>query len=215
MPANPGNRSVTNLTQTYDDYAASLYQNFDYSLQQIACNTTNTAQYSLARNCTDCAADYKTWLCAVSIPRCADLSSRDPWLQPRNVLAPFINGSSPDLAALGINASETQRLYLNSSRNPIIDSQIMPGPYKEVLPCEDLCYSLVQSCPAKLGFACPRGQGLSYSYGRRSDDGVVTCSYLGAVYYLNAGKRAVSVASSTLTAVVAALGVVVAVMGVW
>ncbi|KAG9818558.1 hypothetical protein KCU77_g17340, partial [Aureobasidium melanogenum] len=37
----------------------------------------------------------------------------------------------------------------NSSRNPtIIVDTIAPGPYKEVLPCQDLCYSLVRSCPA-------------------------------------------------------------------
>lgn len=48
----------------------------------------------------------------------------------------------------------------------MIDQKIKPGPWKEVLPCEDLCYQLVQSCPAALGFACPIGERLVSSYGK-------------------------------------------------
>ena len=78
----------------------------------------------------------------------------------------------------------------NQSRNLLIDNIIQPGPYKEVLPCEDLCYSIVQSCPAKLQFGCPQGSALAMSYGKRSKDpGQITCSYLGAVYYLNGSDR--------------------------
>lgn len=93
----------------------------------------------------------------------------------------------------------------NSSRNPaVIDEQIEPGPYKEVLPCDDLCYAIVQSCPAAFGFACPDpGRGLEVDYGKRSSGSDLTCSYLGAVYYLNSapglasasvGRAAVGVA---------------------
>lgn len=66
----------------------------------------------------------------------------------------------------------------------------MPGPYKEVLPCNDLCYSLMQSCPSVFGFGCPfPGRGLEVDYGTRSSTGQVTCSYLGAFYYFNAAGR--------------------------
>lgn len=214
------------LARLYDDAAAATYQNFTYSLQQIACNTTSTAQYSLVRNCDDCARDYKNWLCAVTIPRCADFSSQDPFLQPRNLGQSFLDGTassqslfpgSSELLTNGDNFQAmpepdeddkdddkskdgeggniegyedvrppTMRLYANSSRNPLIDDLIQPGPYKEVLPCDDLCYSLVQSCPAALGFKCPLpGRGLERSYGKRSRNGSITCSYLGAAYYLN------------------------------
>ena len=48
----------------------------------------------------------------------------------------------------------------------MIDADIRPGPYKELLPCEDICYNLTRSCPAALQFACPlEGHGLNYSYG--------------------------------------------------
>lgn len=50
----------------------------------------------------------------------------------------------------------------------MIDQIIKPGPWKEVLPCKDLCYNLVQSCPAALGFACPAGRWLESSYGNGS-----------------------------------------------
>ncbi|OJD29201.1 calcium channel subunit mid1 [Diplodia corticola] len=203
VPSNPNRYNLTTLVDLYDSYAANHYQNFNYSLQQIPCNTTNTAQYSLAKTCDDCAHDYKNWLCAVTIPRCEDFSATDAWLQPRNIAQPFANGTALADTQFGrdndganplSNATLRDRLYANSSRNPIIDEKVQPGPYKEVLPCEDLCYSLIQSCPASFEFACPvRGRGLERSYGNRNgnEDGSVTCSYLGAVYYVNGGASLV------------------------
>ena len=162
----------TELTLLYDNDARNKYQNFSKSLQQIPCNTTSSAQYSLARNCTDCDKAYRTWLCAVTIPRCEDFSSNASHLVPRLVSKTFANGSKP----LGISytADNTSVLYMNSSRNSMIDESIMPGPYKEMLPCTDLCYEIVRSCPASLGFACPlKNHGLYQAYGK---DGA-PCSY--------------------------------------
>jgi len=70
---------------------------------------------------------------------------------------------------------------MNSSRNQKIDTEIKPGPYNEVLPCKELCYGLVQSCPAALQFSCPLPRyGLNNSYGDWYTDGVgpgqVTCN---------------------------------------
>src|SRR5271156_4437513 len=103
VPSNPDKFSPTtglpDLAATYDQNAATLYQAFNYSLQQIPCNTTSSAQYSLARNCDDCASAYKQWLCAVTIPRCDDFSSTAPWLMPRNTAQNFVNGSSMTFSA--------------------------------------------------------------------------------------------------------------------
>ncbi|EXJ62669.1 hypothetical protein A1O7_03107 [Cladophialophora yegresii CBS 114405] len=198
VPTNPNKFSpetgLPDLAALYDSNAAQMYQYFNYSLQQIPCNTTSSAQYSLARNCDDCARAYKQWLCAVTIPRCADYSNPSGYLKPRNVGQPFINGSSissdPSLVA-GQDQVLLAAVATNSSRNPLIDTSIGPGPYKEVLPCEDLCYDLVQSCPASLGFACPiAGKGLEESYGKRvnESEGIISCSYLGAAYYLSASS---------------------------
>lgn len=210
VPSNNQNYAdISSLGAVYDSYAASMYENFNYSLQQIPCNTTSSAQYSLAKTCDDCASAYKTWLCAVTMPRCEDWSNNSTWLQPRNMAQRFVNStaSAPQyldqsvLAAAYVpmekapsDSAAWRQTYAsvhasNSSRNKaVIDNLVQPGPYKEVLPCNDLCYSLVQSCPAALGFSCPApGRGLELDYGKRNSDASnLTCSYLGAVYYVNA-----------------------------
>jgi len=209
VPYNPNTvPSFSHLQQLYDEYATMLYQNFSNSLQLIPCNTTSTAQYSLAKNCDDCAQAYKQWLCAVTLPRCDDYTNDNPYLYRRNVGQPFYQNQTmlsdpilqqpfnPMLGAPGNSVAQQQTLIstfaTNQSRNPtLIDQQIMPGPYKELLPCEDLCYSLVQSCPAALGFNCPApGRGLEAGYNPRISDapGNLSCSFLGAAYDLNVGS---------------------------
>lgn len=179
-PANPQTFNTTeSLAQKYDQYAQSLYQNFTNSLQQIPCNTTSSAQYSLARDCNDCDAAYRQWLCAVTIPRCDDISNPATYLQPRAVNYPFINSSyaiETDGNA-AFSEANRNRTSFNSSRNPMIDTIIKPGPYKELLPCKDICYNLVRNCPAALQFVCPLvGHGLNYSYGSPHSDLELTCN---------------------------------------
>ena len=193
----------------YDNSTLANYQFFNYSLQQTACTTDPESQYSLARTCDDCAQAYKDWLCAVSMPRCADFSDPAPYLQVRNMGQPFINGSSlpasllqasyvpmssaPTLeGSVGYTQTYLSAIATNSSRNPLIDTAIKPGPYKEVLPCQDLCWGLVQSCPAALEFGCPYpGRGLEVSYGTRehNGNGTLSCSFLGAYVYTGAATR--------------------------
>jgi calcium channel MID1 len=185
VPANPTNFTLTNLTSFYDSGAQAAYTLFDYNLQQIPCEIDSTGQYSLARNCQDCRNAYKSWLCSVMIPRCMDFSSTASYLQERNLVQQFPNQTTIDQARI----NEVQNiLYLNSSRNPNIDTTVQPGPYKELLPCDDLCYGIVQSCPAAMGFSCPRpGQlGFNHSYGQRQA-GNLTCNYPGALYNMNSG----------------------------
>jgi hypothetical protein len=54
-----------------------------------------------------------------------------------------------------MNDTKRDRLGYNSTRNPGIDVVVVQAPYKEMLPCLDLCIDIVRSCPANLGFACP------------------------------------------------------------
>lgn len=183
----------------YDNVARSWYQNFSYSLQQIPCNSTDlTLRYSFARDCNDCAAAYKTWLCAVSIPRCADFTSTLPYLAERGLDTEFFNQTAnatvpndPDTIQFYSRGNETYNTASLRSRNPLIETDVRPGPYKEIKPCMDLCWNLVQSCPSEFGFTCPRPRtwGSEVSYGERSEDGDVTCSWLGAAYFLNEGGR--------------------------
>ncbi|OQD80781.1 hypothetical protein PENANT_c033G07249 [Penicillium antarcticum] len=181
VPSNP-KLSVAKLREIYDTNAAHYYQNFNYSLQQVQCKTDQESMFSLAVDCDDCATAYKQWLCSVSIPRCADFSNNAPYLAVRNAGQDFINGSS-----LPVDSPYRQHVASNTSRNKIIDTEIQPGPYKEILPCEDICSTLVKDCPSKLGFKCPSGRWLNASYGYRNSDGDITCSYLGAAYHLSLG----------------------------
>ena len=183
-PANPNNfTDLPGLAEKYDDYARQQYTNFSYSLQQIPCDTTSSAQYSLTRNCDDCDKAYKEWLCAVTIPRCEDFTNSASYLRPRNINAEFTNKTLTALTKTDpiFNGEYKDRWYYNQSRNPMIDTDINPGPYKELLPCSDLCYELVRSCPASLQFVCPlEGHGLNYTYGRMSNNGNITCNNPGA-----------------------------------
>ena len=249
VPANPSRYSTQDLAALYDNTTAQLYQNFSWSIQQVACNTTPSSQYSLAVTCDDCRRAYKSWLCAVTIPKCEDFStnynasflswdgapsaqpsastvntasgvfgssmssskatsasefhndlpSASP--QPSNVAVNYLMPRNLAQKALPNNTNPpiTDQLQLqwtatNSSRNnATIAGLVQPGPYMEVLPCNDLCYDLVRMCPAVLQFSCPEpGSWLeSYNYGRRGvgKDGAYTCNAPGAVYYPNAAAR--------------------------
>jgi calcium channel MID1 len=202
VPSSPDfKQNTTGLATLYDQQAESYFANFSKSLAQIPCNTTSTAQYSLARTCTDCATAYKTWLCAVLMPRCEDYSAPDSWLQPRNIGASFANGSTPFIPPNQhkMKGTEPERWGFSRSRNRMIDTKIKPGPYKELLPCEDLCFDIVRSCPATLGFGCPVGPMLQeQQYGKRTfkedeseeEKKKLRCSFPGAVVDLNTAKNA-------------------------
>lgn len=186
VPYNPTNFTGPNLTTWYDTQAQNQFQYFNYSLQQVACDTVSDAQYSLAVTCDDCTAAYRDWLCAVMAPRCEDFTSTKSYLQPRAISQPFPQNSSmgsPSQDPL-FGPPYTLQTAFNSSRNPLIDQNIVPGPYKELLPCGDLCYRLVQTCPAVLGFACPYdSQGYNRSYGYPVMDGMQPqCNFPGKVF---------------------------------
>ncbi|KAF1938282.1 calcium channel subunit Mid1 [Clathrospora elynae] len=204
----------TALAELYDNQARDYYNNFTKSLAQVACDTTSQAQYSLARTCADCEKDYKNWLCLVLIPRCENYAADDDWLQPRNINMPFPNGTLPfdNNVTAAFNETYRNRFAYSQSRNPLIDDVIQPGPYKEMKPCEDLCFDIVRSCPAQLGFACPNFPGKDGAYGRREAPDTLTCSFPGAVVKLNvvSGARALGRRIGMVV-----LGAVVVVVGVW
>ena len=203
VPSNPANTS-SDLARYYDDMARSYFTNFSRSLQQIPCNTTPDAQYSLAVNCSTCEEAYKKWLCAVTIPRCMDFSSLKPYLHARNVAQDFLNGTKvSSLTDPTFSEFNRKTRYFGSSRNPDIDLNVRPGPYKEVLPCGSLCHKLVQSCPAALQFACPLdGKGFNHSYGVRGMDGnTPMCNNPGSLWGVSGGNRNIGSISFLITAV--------------
>ncbi|KJZ75556.1 hypothetical protein HIM_05019 [Hirsutella minnesotensis 3608] len=179
VPGNDNKFNNTALAKAYDDQAKAMYANFEKVMMQIPCEAPRIALYSLSRNCDDCKAAYKKWLCSVMMPRCEDFGSSNAFALERNAGQPFPNGTQlPD----SVKAVLADRPFSMASRNKFIDETIQPGPYKEVLPCEDLCYEVVQSCPAKIGFKCPQPDMVSFnsSYGLRGLNGsTVSCNYPG------------------------------------
>lgn len=179
--AAPGNNKYNNteLGNIYDAYAKSMYSNFQKVMMQIPCEAPSTQRYSLAANCDNCTTAYKQWLCAVAIPRCEDFSTQSNYTIPRNAAQAFPNGTFlPD----ALRNELMQTPAFNTSRTSFIDEVIAPGPYREILPCADLCYGVVQGCPAAMGFGCPRpGKlGFNVSYALRDrNGGAVSCNYPG------------------------------------
>ncbi|KAK1995791.1 calcium influx-promoting protein ehs1 [Colletotrichum falcatum] len=179
VPANSNKMNIAQLAQFYDNYARDMYANFQKQLAQVACEAPAVQRYSLARNCADCEIAYKKWLCSVTIPRCEDFNSATDFSLVRNTNQSFPNGTVlPADVQAQFNASVHQH-----SRNPLIDEMVEPGPYREILPCAYLCYDLVQSCPALLGFNCPTPDDAVFnsSYALQVD-GLLTCNYPGAVH---------------------------------
>ncbi|TVY26120.1 Calcium influx-promoting protein [Lachnellula hyalina] len=199
VPSNPTKfPNSTALADFYDNYARQQFGYFQNVLNMTPCETTGSAQYSLARNCDNCTTAYKEWLCAVAIPRCTENSTdSQDYLRVRAMGYPFPNGSyHPDYVELG-----AQGAFVRNSRNPVIDANVTSGPYKELLPCEDLCYHVVQSCPASMTFDCPLPGSISFnqSYGQingafsNSSTGEMTpahCNYPGPLPSLSAGSLA-------------------------
>ena len=193
VPYNPTNLDYqgTDLANWYDNQAKNWWTNFSNAIDQVACNTTPDAQYSLAVTCQDCKNSYRQWLCAVTAPRCRDFSSTASYLMPRAIGYPFFNNTTPSSISSDpiFNNTNQQILAYANSRNPYIDQTIKPGPYKELLPCGAMCFSLVQTCPAALGFACPiDGKAFNYSYGFSQMDGATPqCNIPGQVWGVSAG----------------------------
>ncbi|ORY93463.1 stretch-activated Ca2+-permeable channel component-domain-containing protein [Syncephalastrum racemosum] len=135
--------SMDSIASAYDAQAKDLFQPFQTAISQFNCDTT---QYSLVRNCTDCYNAYKAWLCGVTIPRCTSSIENQP-----------VESTSPSRCV--------RQIAENASRNPWIDDTMTPGEWTELLPCIDLCYHVVQSCPPFMQFNCPTGDLAPLQYG--------------------------------------------------
>ncbi|KLU88768.1 calcium influx-promoting protein ehs1 [Magnaporthiopsis poae ATCC 64411] len=196
VPANRAKFNSTELANLYDNHVKGVYENFKKALAQIQCLTEPTSLYSLARNCQDCDDAYKDWVCAVSIPRCEEFSSTKPWLHARNINSPLPDGrnlTNDDLK--GLTEKEREMAAYTESRNTFINKEIQPGPYKELLPCDYLCYDLTQSCHPKLQFQCPiptsrHGYNHSYHPNVTTPEGEFMCNFPADSHFARAWSRA-------------------------
>lgn len=160
--------SKNDLKQLYDDRAKALYGNFSKAMQQIACNTTNDAIFSPIRTCDNCKLLYKNWLCSVTIPRCST----------RNISGYIYREA-------------------NESRNSFIDEDVVPPlSYFEVLPCVNVCQSVVRDCPAKFGFVCPtRNYSISLSYYWDTGSEYASCNFVGIHPAVSSGAVTLQIAT--------------------
>ncbi|KAL8301646.1 hypothetical protein RB597_002184 [Gaeumannomyces tritici] len=196
VPANRAKFNAQELANAYDNHVQGVYENFRKALAQIQCVTEPTSKYSLTRSCEDCDGAYRDWLCAVSIPRCEDFSSTKKWLHPRNVNSSLPDGrnlTNGDLDGT-VTLEQRQMKAYAGSRNAFIDTVIQPGPYKELLPCSDLCFDLVQSCHPKLGFGCPtdnsrHNYNSSYHHNETAPGGGFKCNFPEDSHFVRAWAR--------------------------
>ncbi|KAI9304269.1 stretch-activated Ca2+-permeable channel component-domain-containing protein [Cunninghamella echinulata] len=170
------NQDIWNITRSYDRQAQALFDPFSTALKQYNCNST---QYSLVRNCDDCYRDYKRWLCSVTIPRCTTLATDEQQQQNAN------NNSNDSMVMMKpLPTPSVRNVLFNQSRNKWIDQtyQLSSNGWTELLPCIDICYQVVQSCPPFLQFNCPEGDlaRLQYGYWKTQQN-----ESLGTVYDLN------------------------------
>lgn len=165
-PGNPSLFDSSELATFYDSNASSLFTNFSITLQLYACNTTQSAQFSLFANCSTCLQAYKNWLCAVTIPRCTDSTENQTYLYPRPT---------------------------NTSRFPGINEIIQPEAYNEILPCADLCWAIEQNCPSVLGFQCPSKGSFAMQNGYGQDPTGKTCNAPQLQYLASLGSRVVDI----------------------
>ena len=150
------NKDKTLMAGAYDAIASSLYANFSLALQLIPCDESTESRYSPLRHCEDCEQSYKSWLCAVTIPRCTSRPKEN-----------YVARDSDD------------------NRNALINDKIKPvSNYYEILPCIDMCHQMVRDCPSSFGFSCPSRSKFpqlahrSYqSYSNVSE--ALNCNYIG------------------------------------
>ncbi|KAF8938561.1 stretch-activated cation channel Mid1 [Dissophora ornata] len=180
-----GEANSTDIKHFYDDFTSNLMDNFQKVLDQYDCSKS---QYSLIRDCTDCERAYRRWLCSVSIPRCTDVEDiTDPnntgysaevqaaLESPDPSVNPYLIDRTTGPVVVERNTNTSRGAISQLSQNPLMN----PGDYGEVLPCIDLCFDVVQSCPNFLQFTCPV-KNMAGNYARMNAVGF-QCNGLGVV----------------------------------
>ncbi|KZT01898.1 uncharacterized protein LAESUDRAFT_662995 [Laetiporus sulphureus 93-53] len=144
----PNGVTASQLPSSVTDNLLSGYANFTVMLTTLACGRD---LYSPLVTCADCQAAYRTWLCFVSLPRCAEDANATSSTSVSSTVTP-----SPAL----------QMQDAANPRSPYLPS--FPQNYTAVLPCLEVCNAADRACPPFLGFQCPKPQytaAMSYGVG--------------------------------------------------
>ncbi|KAJ7220131.1 stretch-activated Ca2+-permeable channel component-domain-containing protein [Mycena pura] len=127
LPSPPNSQPSYDGTTFPASIAAPLLSsltNFTTTLTTFACGRD---QYSPLVTCADCQRAYRTWLCTVSLARCADATTAPPGAAVLPSLPPNARN-----AAFPAGAAAAQ-----------------------LLPCLETCTATDRACPNFLGFRCP------------------------------------------------------------
>ncbi|KZT38876.1 hypothetical protein SISSUDRAFT_1061596 [Sistotremastrum suecicum HHB10207 ss-3] len=146
--------NTTNLDPAISSSFLSSLQNFSTTLSAFPCGRD---VYSPLKGCTDCFDTYRTWLCAVAFPQCAD-----PPSNPSTFFSPTPPSEAPTPALLA---------QTSSNRSPILPD--LGTSHTILLPCIETCQAVDRSCPPFLGWRCPvMAVNANWSYGLGFIDGI-------------------------------------------
>ena len=141
VPAPP--TMETNLLMSlYDNATTEALAGFNTTLSLFSCDEpvrSVQGMYSYVRTCSQCREAYRSWVCAMTMPRCVDEDERAS-----------MNDTDPDKAI-----TTFPRASANDSRTPFLPAAAFP--YTELPPCVDVCELVYASCPPIISkaFGCP------------------------------------------------------------
>ncbi|GAA5990338.1 hypothetical protein JCM10908_007324 [Rhodotorula pacifica] len=182
VPA-PRSLSTPQLLSFYNKTVSASLANFSRTLTTFPCDKEPYGLYSVVSKCSDCLDAYRDYVCAVTMPRCADappgvaLNSTLPdtfdsngdligsWLVPESYQTSLVR-SEPFASRTPLfgpaNLSSTFPFLFNTSSYPPTPANLAresPFPYIEIPPCLDVCNLVQARCPPFLGFVCPKSAG--------------------------------------------------------
>lgn len=124
--------------------------------------------YSFISTCDDCLEAYRTWNCAITMPRCTDApsdaklntSSSLEWAIPDSYQQTLLRAeplvSRTPAFAPYLLADTFPSLSFNST---VTTADQTPFPYAEVPPCLDACQLVGARCPPMFSWPCPQPGG--------------------------------------------------------
>lgn len=164
LPPPPGTGSASydasSLPESISAPLLSYLTNFTTSLSTFACGRD---LYSPLVSCADCQAAYRTWLCAVQLPRCGDQSTvntsslSSSSAKRSSSESSFLQWFRRDTSAQTPFAAPPPALVsqdANTTRNPNLPP-FPGGNWTELQPCLEVCNAAERACPFFVGFKCP------------------------------------------------------------
>ncbi|GAA5979309.1 hypothetical protein JCM11641_001990 [Rhodosporidiobolus odoratus] len=188
----PPSLPTSDLVSYFNSSIQPSLVTFARTLTTFPCDVPEMGRYSVVSTCSDCYAAYRDWVCATTIPRCADAPSDSSmndttsalsksgelaaWTIPDHAFSLLVRNDphasrTPAFGPLNLSTtfpSLFNDTYPSSPSNLLAES---PFPYSEVPPCTDVCSLVEARCPPFLSWFCPSmeskgGQTGLAGYGR-------------------------------------------------